>query len=82
MVTAEVQTPYDTKTHITAGELRQLGFLIPETLSDDAYVRRVAVGLNGHERLGRKTCTLRLAVLEQFVDPNSFSGLTFLGSLS
>ena len=79
MLTAEVEVCYDPKTHITAGELRKLGFLIPEVVSDVAFVRRVAVGVNDDESLDRKSCTVKLDVLEQFVEPQEHLELTSIG---
>ena len=55
--------------HITAGELRRLGFYLSEILADRAYVRRIAVGLDEREVLRDGTATLRLNVLEPFTPP-------------
>ena len=80
MVAATLETPcYDPVIHITAGELRKLGFLISEIVHDDAFVRRVAVGLDGVEPLSRETCTVKLAVLEMFMEPRSYLALTSPG---
>jgi hypothetical protein len=70
------RTYYDPAIHITAGELRKLGFCIPETVSDNAFVRRVAVGVDGSERLGRRTSTVKLKVLEFFMEPRPYMRLT------
>ena len=60
---------YNAKTHVTAGELRRFGFYMRETLSDRAFVRRMAVGLQSRERLRDGSATLGLKVLEPFVEP-------------
>ena len=53
--------------HVTAGQLRRLGFYLCEMTPDDAFVRRVAVGLDDCEPLNDGSATLRLVVLEPFV---------------
>jgi len=58
--------PYDPDVHVTAGQLRRLGFYLSEMLPDTAYVRRVAVGLDVAEPLEDGSATLRLDVLEPF----------------
>ena len=52
--------------HITAGQLRRLGFYVHENIADEAFVRRAAVGLDGKERLNRRSATVKLNVLEPF----------------
>lgn len=78
MLTADVAVHYDPVIHITAGELRKIGFLIPEVVSDAAFVRRVAIGLDGNEPLNRNTCTLRLQAFECFMEPQPYLGVDFL----
>jgi hypothetical protein len=60
---------YDRKHHITAGELRRLGFYVAETLPDRAFVRRIAVGPDGREPVRDGSPTVRLRVLEPFTRP-------------
>jgi hypothetical protein len=57
---------FNRRQHITAGELRLLGFYLSELLAREAYVRRVAVGLDEREKLFDGTASLRLYVLEPF----------------
>ena len=59
---------YDPRRHITAGQLRRLGFYLSELVPDRSFVRRVAVGLAGHEALDDGTASVGLQVLEPFVD--------------
>lgn len=59
--------PYDPEQHITAQQLRGLGFYLSEMIPDDAFVRRVAVGLNEEEELDDGSTTLGLQVDEPFV---------------
>lgn len=58
--------PYDPQRHITARQLRRLGFYIRETIPDEAFVRRVAVGLDDAEDLNDGTATLGLKICEPF----------------
>ena len=60
---------YNQKLHITAGELRRLGFYVSEMLADEAFVRRVAVGFNAREAIDDGTATLGLRIFEPFVTP-------------
>jgi len=46
--------------------LRLLGFYLSEAIPDEAFVRRVAVGLNGVELLDDGSPTSGLLVLEPF----------------
>lgn len=62
---------YDPQRHVTAGQLRELGFYLSEIIPDPAFVSRVAVGLDGREPAGDGSPTNRLIVLEPFVDPCS-----------
>lgn len=57
---------FDPDVHITAGELRRLGFYLSEMLPDRAYVRRVAVGLCATELLADGSGSVGLSVLEPF----------------
>jgi hypothetical protein len=57
---------YNTREHITAGELRQLGFYVAENVDNAAYVRRVAVGFRNSERLCDGSPTAALDLLEPF----------------
>src|SRR4051812_47738986 len=52
--------PYDPRTHITARQLRSLGFLLQEHIPDDAFVRRAAVDLDPVEALDDGTSRLGL----------------------
>ncbi len=67
MVTAAHNQPFDPRRHITAGQLRRLGFYLSEWIPDAAFVRRIAVGLIDNERLNDGTATLGLRVLEPFL---------------
>lgn len=60
---------YDPDRHITARELKGLGFYLHDNLPDEAFVRRAAVGLDPAEDLDDGTATLGLSVLEPFVVP-------------
>lgn len=64
MVVAQFNS-FDPRQHVTAGQLRRLGFLLCEFIPDEAFVRRAAVGLT-HERLELPAVTLGLAVFEPF----------------
>lgn len=66
MVQGRYNLPYCPRAHITAGQLRKLGFYLCEMIPDEAFVRRVAVGLAGDEPLVDESATLRLRVLEPF----------------
>ena len=70
MVLRLVNNPYDPVVHITAGQLRKLGFYLSEMIPDRAFVRRVAVGLNSQERLDDGSPTVELKVLEPFTSDN------------
>jgi hypothetical protein len=67
MITSAEKPDYDAREHITAGQLRRLGFYLCELISDRAYVRRVAVGLSARERFNDGSATLCLCVAEPFV---------------
>lgn len=67
MLPGNHQIAYDPACHITAGQLRSMGFYICENISDDAFVRREAVGLNAAEDFCDGSATLGLEVLEPFV---------------
>jgi hypothetical protein len=62
-------TPYRPHQHVTVQQLRRLGFYLPENLPDQAYVRRIAVGLNPTERLNDGTASVGLQVLDCFCCP-------------
>jgi len=64
-VAAKVR-PYCPDEHITARQLRGLGFYLSEMIPDEAFVRRVAVGLNDDEELDDGSSTLGLRVDEPF----------------
>lgn len=55
--------------HISARQLRALGFYLPELVDDDHVVRRAAVGLDGDELLDDGTAGMRLRVLDAFLEP-------------
>ena len=57
----DVSYNFDARSHITAGELRRLGFYLSEILDNRAYVRRVAVGLAIRMARGRMRCWWRRA---------------------
>lgn len=57
---------YDPSIHITAGQLRGLGFYLQELIPDEAFVRRIAVGPRGQERIDDGSPTVGLEVLEPF----------------
>lgn len=57
---------FDPRRHITARELRELGFYLSEMIPDHAFVRRIAVGLDGGEDLHDGSATLRLCLYEPF----------------
>ena len=58
--------PYDARYHITARQLRRLGFYLSEMVPDEAFVRRVAVGLDNREPLNDGSPTWGVRVLEPF----------------
>jgi hypothetical protein len=60
------KTRFNSKEHITAGQLRRMGFYVHENIRDSAFVRRTAVGLDDAERLNRRSATVKLKVLEPF----------------
>lgn len=62
---------YDPARHVTAGELRQLRFYLPEILHDDSFVRREAVGCDEAEVLDDGSATIGLNVVETF-EPECF----------
>ena len=57
---------FNTRIHITAGQLRRLGVLVRETVPDRAFVRRNAVGFDDQELISRKSSTVAVQVLEPF----------------
>lgn len=57
---------FDQQRHITARQLRALGFYVREDVPGNAYVQREAVGLRDEEDLDDGTATLGLNVLERF----------------
>lgn len=63
---AATHIPYDPTVHITAGELRGLGFYLCEWIPDRAFVRRIAVGPDRHERLDDGSPSVGITVLEPF----------------
>ena len=60
---------FDPAVHITAGQLRDIGFLLNEMIPDDAFVRRVSISLNDNEDFNDGSATLGLCTLEAFVTP-------------
>lgn len=54
-------------THITAAQLRRMGFLVAESVPDEAFVRRIAVGLDDRELLDDGSASLGLEILEPFM---------------
>jgi hypothetical protein len=67
MVTNRHIPAYDPRRHITARQLRDLGFLLGENIPDGAYARRLAVDLNGEEDLDDGSTRLGLRLLEPFM---------------
>ena len=67
MVTNTHNLRFDARLHVTAWQLRRLGFYLSEMIPDLAFVRRVAVGLDGDEELRDGSASLRLCLLEPFV---------------
>src|ERR1039458_8707280 len=57
--------PFDPQQHITAGQLRRLGFLLCEIIPDEAFVRRIAVSV-ADEYIEEPAATLGLALREPF----------------
>jgi len=66
VIAATPSRHYNPRQHITAGQLRRLGFYLSELIPDTAFVRRIAVGLRGEERLNDGSPTAALIVLEPF----------------
>ena len=60
---------YDPRLHITAGQLRRLGFYVAENLDDEAYIPRVAIGLRRGDMIRGESATLGLTVLTPFSSP-------------
>jgi len=60
---------FNSSIHVTAGQLRRLGFLLSEMIDNAAFVRRDAVGLDNREDLDDGTASLRLRVLLPFQKP-------------
>jgi hypothetical protein len=58
---------FNPRSHITAGQLRRLGFYLSEMIPDSDYVRRIAVGLDDAEHLHDGSATLGLKVIEPFI---------------
>ena len=67
MTLVDSPIPYSPRRHITATELRRLGFYLSEMIPDDAFVRRYAVGFDDSEPLNDGSVTVRLNVLEPFM---------------
>jgi hypothetical protein len=63
------EQPYSRRRHITARELRGLGFYLSEMIPNEAFVRRIAVDLDPTEPVNDGTPTCRLLVAEPFIDP-------------
>ena len=59
-------TQYNPSVHITARQLRRLGFYLSEMIPDRAFVRRIAVGLFPEEQWNDGSPTVALEVLEAF----------------
>lgn len=66
MVMVVTNLEFNPREHITAGQLRRLGFYVSEIVPEDSYVRRAAVGLDDDENIRDGTAGLRLLVLEPF----------------
>lgn len=58
---------YNPDRHVTAGQLRRLGFYVAEPVENDAFVPRAAVGLDDDEQLHDGSATLGLDLLEPFM---------------
>lgn len=63
---ATLSPTFDPKVHITAEELRGLGFYLSEWVPNGAYVRRVAVGVKTDEDVKGESASVALDVLEPF----------------
>ena len=59
-------SPCDPRCHITVAELRRLGFYLPETADDQAYIPRVLIGPDERESFEDGSHTIGLRVLERF----------------
>jgi len=66
MVAATHANTFDPTVHITAGQLRRLGFYLSEMIPNGAFVRRVAVGMLPDEDVTDESASIALAVLEPF----------------
>ena len=64
MVMRSQHNSFDPQVHITAGQLRRLGVYLSELIPNDAFVRRVAVGVKDDDVLAEKA--VRVRVLEPF----------------
>lgn len=64
---------YHPRFHITAGQLRELGFYLCEMIPDEDFVRREAVGLDDGEEFYDDSATLRLRVREPFRNRRSLA---------
>jgi hypothetical protein len=58
--------PFDPRRHITARQLRKLGFILRENIPDRSFISRHAVGFCEHELLDDGTASLGLIVLQPF----------------
>ena len=66
MVATLSPSTFDPQVHITAGQLRRLGFYLSEMIPNGAYVRRVAVGVSRYEDIHDESASTRIDVLEPF----------------
>jgi hypothetical protein len=66
MVTDRHIPAFDPRRHITARQLRDLGFLLGENIPDSAFARRVAVDVIPDEDLDDGSSRLGLRLLEPF----------------
>jgi len=66
MVASLSTSLFDPKVHITAGQLRGLGFYLSEWIPNGAFVRRVAVGVAADEDVKDESASVALDVLEPF----------------
>lgn len=63
---AALTSPFDPQVHITAEELRGMGFYVSEWVPNGAYVRRVAVGVRADEDVKDESASIAIDVLEPF----------------
>ena len=68
MVVRAKNIMFDPQVHITAGQLRRIGVYLSELIPNEAFVRRVAVGIKPDNNIKDDDKALHINVLEPFVE--------------